>query len=97
MVLSARCFSKRAVRNVAQRAGPAGRTAASVQAYLASLPADSQRAIMNGCDHYMLYPTAVQSPDTLPFCRVAVGVSVPTASARTKIVEFGAAELRSPR
>ena len=75
--------------------GPAGRSAASVQAYLASLPAETQRAIMNGCEHYMLYPTAVQSPDTLPFCRVAVGVSVPTASARTKIVEFGATPERT--
>jgi hypothetical protein len=70
--------------------GSAGRTNASIQEYLAALPPETQRAIMNGCEHYMLYPSSVQSPDTLPFCRVAVGVTVQTGSAKTKIIEFGA-------
>jgi len=70
--------------------GWAGRTAASIQGYLATLPAETQRAIMNGCEHYMLYPSSAQSPDTLPFCSLAVGVNVPTGTGKTKIVEFGA-------
>ena len=70
--------------------GSVGRTTAAIQAYLASLAPETQRAIMNGCEHYMLYPSSAQSLDTLPFCRVAVGVEISTGSTRTKIVEFGA-------
>src|SRR4051812_14179476 len=69
--------------------GSVGRTTAAIQAYLVSLAPETQRAIMNGCEHYMLYPSSAQSHDTLPFCRVAVGVDISTGSTRTKIVEFG--------
>ena len=77
----------------------AGRTAASVQQYLASLPTETQRAIMNACEHYMVYPTSAQELDTIPFCSVATGggVTVQTGSAKTKIVEFSAVPAPAPR
>jgi len=75
----------------------AGRTTASVQQYMASLPPETQRAIMNACEHYMLYPTSAQELDTIPFCSVATGVTVQTGSARTKIVEFSAVPTTAPR
>ena len=69
----------------------AGRTTASVQEYLASLPLETQRAIMNACEQYMVYPSSAQSIDTIPFCRVATGGTVSIGSAKSKVVEIGQA------
>jgi hypothetical protein len=48
-------------------------TTSAVDAYIASLPPETQAAVMGGCDTYMQYPTSAQDISTLSFCRIAVG------------------------
>ena len=47
-------------------------TAAAVHSFISGLEPQSQSAVMDACEHYMVAPSSAQSIDTLGFCQTAV-------------------------
>jgi hypothetical protein len=48
------------------------RTPAAVHAFIGTLPAASQSAVMGACETFMEHPESIQAPDTYAFCSNAV-------------------------